>query len=185
MATTPPVAIIMGSQSDWATLKRAADTLETLDLAFATNVTKATLATTMSYLTEDADADGRADVCVEPLAATATPSPTETPVPSPTATPTRAGITAPDTGHGAGEDGSWGPALIAAILALGMATVALAARFDALVAVVIGTTIGMLLANAPVAVFGDALAQRLPVRAVHLIAALTFAALRLAALLFG
>ena len=66
-----------------------------------------------------------------------------------------------------------------------IATVALAARFDALVAVVIGTTIGMLLANAPVAVFGDALAQRLPVRAVHVIAALAFAALGLAALLFG
>ena len=47
-----------------------------------------------------------------------------------------------------------------------IATVALAARFDSLVAVVIGTTVGMLLANAPVAYFGEALAKRLPVRTV-------------------
>ena len=58
-----------------------------------------------------------------------------------------------------------------------VATVALAARFDALVAVVIGTTLGMLLANAPVAFFGEALARRLPVRIVHRITALIFAAL--------
>ena len=64
-----------------------------------------------------------------------------------------------------------------------IATVALAARFEALAAVVVGTTIGMLLANAPVAFFGDALAQRLPVRTVHVIAALVFAALGLAALI--
>lgn len=30
MTDKPPVAIIMGSQSDWATMKHAADTLETL-----------------------------------------------------------------------------------------------------------------------------------------------------------
>src|SRR5512137_2280414 len=50
-----------------------------------------------------------------------------------------------------------------------IATVALAARFDALAAVVMGTTVGMLLANAPVAFFGEALANRLPVRAVHVV----------------
>lgn len=32
-ATTPPVAIIMGSQSDWATMKHAADTLDRLGIA--------------------------------------------------------------------------------------------------------------------------------------------------------
>ena len=53
-----------------------------------------------------------------------------------------------------------------------VATVALAARFPSLVAVVVGTTLGMLLANAPVAFFGDALAKRVPVRVVHVIAAL-------------
>ena len=66
-----------------------------------------------------------------------------------------------------------------------IATVALAARFDALAAVVMGTTIGMLLANAPVAFFGDALAKRLPVRLVHVIAALVFAALGVGVLVFG
>jgi Ca2+/H+ antiporter, TMEM165/GDT1 family len=65
-----------------------------------------------------------------------------------------------------------------------VATVALAARFPSLVAVVTGTTIGMLLANAPVAFFGDGLAKRLPVRAVHLAAAAVFAALGVAALAF-
>lgn len=52
-------------------------------------------------------------------------------------------------------------------------------------AVVMGATIGMLLANAPVAFFGDALAKRMPVRAVHLVAALVFAALGIGVLAFG
>jgi 5-(carboxyamino)imidazole ribonucleotide mutase len=33
MATTPPVAIVMGSQSDWTTMKRAAETLHILGIA--------------------------------------------------------------------------------------------------------------------------------------------------------
>ncbi len=56
---------------------------------------------------------------------------------------------------------------------------------SSLVAVVMGTTIGMLLANAPVACFGEALARRLPVRAVHVVAALVFAALGIGVLVFG
>ncbi|HEX4944193.1 MAG TPA: TMEM165/GDT1 family protein [Usitatibacteraceae bacterium] len=66
-----------------------------------------------------------------------------------------------------------------------IATVALAARFPSLVAVVMGTTIGMILANAPVAFFGEALARRLPVRTVHVIAALVFAALGVGVLVLG
>jgi putative Ca2+/H+ antiporter (TMEM165/GDT1 family) len=66
-----------------------------------------------------------------------------------------------------------------------IATVALAARFDSLMAVVMGTTIGMLVANAPVSFFGEALAKRLPVRTVHVVAALVFAVLGLGVLLFG
>lgn len=66
-----------------------------------------------------------------------------------------------------------------------IATVALAARFDSLLAVVMGTTIGMILANAPVAFFGEALARRLPVRIVHRIAAAIFAALGVGVLAFG
>ena len=66
-----------------------------------------------------------------------------------------------------------------------IATVALAARFDSLFAVVMGTTIGMIVANAPVAFFGEALAMRLPVRLVHVVAALVFAALGVGVLTFG
>ena len=66
-----------------------------------------------------------------------------------------------------------------------IATVALAARFDSLVAVVMGTTAGMILANAPVAFFGDALAKRLPVRMVHIVAALVFAALGIGVMVLG
>jgi putative Ca2+/H+ antiporter (TMEM165/GDT1 family) len=65
-----------------------------------------------------------------------------------------------------------------------IATVALAARFESLGAVVMGTTFGMMLANAPVAFFGDALAKRVPVRVVHVIAALVFALLGVGVLIF-
>ena len=65
-----------------------------------------------------------------------------------------------------------------------IATVALAARFDALAMVVMGTTLGMLIANVPAVLLGDRLAGKLPVRLVHGIAAAIFAALGLFAL-FG
>jgi putative Ca2+/H+ antiporter (TMEM165/GDT1 family) len=64
-----------------------------------------------------------------------------------------------------------------------VATVMLAARYDAWLAVVAGTTLGMLLANAPVVWFGERLMRRLPVRAVHIASALLFLGLGLAALL--
>ena len=63
-----------------------------------------------------------------------------------------------------------------------IATVMLAAREGHLVAVVIGTTLGLMLANAPVVVIGERLAHRLPLRPIRWIAAATFAALGLAAL---
>ena len=62
-----------------------------------------------------------------------------------------------------------------------LATVALAARFHSLTIVTMGTTLGMLLANAPVVLFGDAIAKRLPLNIVHAVAALLFLALGLAA----
>ena len=37
----PLVAIIMGSQSDWATMKHAADTLETLDIPYESRIVSA------------------------------------------------------------------------------------------------------------------------------------------------
>jgi putative Ca2+/H+ antiporter (TMEM165/GDT1 family) len=63
-----------------------------------------------------------------------------------------------------------------------IATVALAARYDALAAVVAGTTLGMMLANVPVVLLGDRATKRLPVQWVHRIAALIFAALGVAIL---
>jgi putative Ca2+/H+ antiporter (TMEM165/GDT1 family) len=49
-----------------------------------------------------------------------------------------------------------------------IATVALAAQFHALVAVVLGTTLGMLLANVPVVYLGDALIKRVSLKAVRI-----------------
>jgi putative Ca2+/H+ antiporter (TMEM165/GDT1 family) len=51
-----------------------------------------------------------------------------------------------------------------------IATVALAAAYSNLLAVVAGTTTGMLLANAPVVFLGKAFAQRLPLKALHYVA---------------
>ncbi|PZU20552.1 MAG: 5-(carboxyamino)imidazole ribonucleotide mutase [Shinella sp.] len=39
--TSPPVAIIMGSQSDWETMKNAADTLEALDVDYEARIISA------------------------------------------------------------------------------------------------------------------------------------------------
>ena len=64
-----------------------------------------------------------------------------------------------------------------------IATVALGAQYTPLVAVVAGTTLGMMLANAPVVFFGDALTRRVPIKAVHVLAALIFAVLGVLALL--
>jgi len=58
-----------------------------------------------------------------------------------------------------------------------IATAMLAAKFDSLVAVVAGTTLGMLLVDAPTAFLGDAAAKRIPFRAVRIAAATLFAGL--------
>lgn len=55
-----------------------------------------------------------------------------------------------------------------------IATVALAARFDSIVWVMMGTTLGMMLANAPAVFIGDKLANRLPISLIHKIGALIF-----------
>lgn len=41
MTVNPPVAIIMGSQSDWATMKHAAETLTALDVPFEARIVSA------------------------------------------------------------------------------------------------------------------------------------------------
>src|SRR5205807_10248179 len=50
------------------------------------------------------------------------------------------------------------------------ATVALAAAYSNLIAVVAGTTAGMVLANAPVVFLGKAFSDRLPLKAIHYVA---------------
>lgn len=64
-----------------------------------------------------------------------------------------------------------------------VATVALAAQYEAFVAVVAGTTLGMMIANVPAVIVGDRIAHRLPVQLIHAIAATLFAALGVGALL--
>lgn len=54
------------------------------------------------------------------------------------------------------------------------ATIALATRFDALTDVVLGTTVGILLADAPAVLMGQALAQRIPMQAMRRSAATLF-----------
>ncbi|MFO1455879.1 MAG: TMEM165/GDT1 family protein [Steroidobacteraceae bacterium] len=64
-----------------------------------------------------------------------------------------------------------------------IATVALAAKYNSLVAVVAGTTCGMMLANVPAVLLGEVAARKLPMKLVHGIAAAIFLALGVAVLL--
>ncbi len=84
--------------------------------------------------------------------------------------------------------GVFGTTLVAFFLAeMGdktqVATVALAAQYQSLVYVVTGTTLGMMIANVPAVIMGDRIADRMPVRLVHRIAAGIFAVLGVATLL--
>ncbi|MCX8098032.1 MAG: TMEM165/GDT1 family protein [Casimicrobiaceae bacterium] len=62
-----------------------------------------------------------------------------------------------------------------------VATVALAAHYAEAVAVILGTTVGMLIANVPAVIVGQKLAQRIPLRFVRMVAAGIFAGLGVAA----
>jgi len=64
-----------------------------------------------------------------------------------------------------------------------VATVALAAQYHAFIAVVAGTTLGMMIANVPAVLAGDKIAHKMPVRLVHALAAAIFAILGVATLL--
>jgi Ca2+/H+ antiporter, TMEM165/GDT1 family len=84
--------------------------------------------------------------------------------------------------------GVFGTTLVAFFLAeMGdktqIATVMLAAKYNAYFWVVAGTTLGMLLANAPVVWLGERMMRVLPVRAVHVTSAVIFAAMGAFALL--
>jgi len=63
-----------------------------------------------------------------------------------------------------------------------LATIALAARYDALVAVVLGTTLGMMIANVPAVWVGEALTQRVSMTAMRWVAAALFILLGVLAL---
>ena len=63
-----------------------------------------------------------------------------------------------------------------------IATVVLAAQFNNLVAVIAGTTLGMLIADVPVVLVGRAVATRIPMRTVRVVAAGLFALLAIVAL---
>ena len=84
--------------------------------------------------------------------------------------------------------GVFGATLIAFFLAeMGdktqVATVMLAARYEAWWAVVAGTTLGMMLANVPVVWFGERITRRIPIRAVHMVGAAVFLVLGVVAIL--
>jgi putative Ca2+/H+ antiporter (TMEM165/GDT1 family) len=63
-----------------------------------------------------------------------------------------------------------------------LATIALAAHYDALVAVVLGTTLGMMIANVPAVWLGEALTRRVSMQAMRWVAAVLFVLLGLLAL---
>jgi len=64
-----------------------------------------------------------------------------------------------------------------------LATVALAAHYDSLVAVVLGTTLGMMIANVPAVWIGEALTHRVNMKVIRWVAAGLFALLGVLALL--
>ena len=66
-----------------------------------------------------------------------------------------------------------------------IATTLLAARFDALLPVVAGTTAGMMLADVPVIFLGAALAAKLPLKPIRYTAAAVFIVIGITTLLIG
>ena len=60
-----------------------------------------------------------------------------------------------------------------------VATIALGAQFQSVLLVTLGTTLGMMLANVPAVYFGNAIVERVSLKAVRIIAALLFLAIGL------
>ena len=88
---------------------------------------------------------------------------------------------------GAPRWGVFGTTLVAFFLAeMGdktqIATVMLAAQYNAYLWVVAGTTLGMMLANAPVVWLGDRITRLVPIRVVHGVSAVIFLVLGLVAI---
>jgi putative Ca2+/H+ antiporter (TMEM165/GDT1 family) len=94
----------------------------------------------------------------------------------------------PAGGERRGRFGAYGTTVITFFLVeMGdktqVATLALAAKYQALVPVVAGTTLGMLIADVPAVLLGRAVAERIPVTLMHRIGAAVFLALAVIALL--
>ena len=90
-------------------------------------------------------------------------------------------------GAGSGRLGVFGVTVVAFFLAeMGdktqIATVMLAARYDALLAVTAGTTLGMMMTNVPSVLLGDNAVKFVPIEWVHRIAAAVFAVFGVAVL---
>ncbi|OZG71180.1 hypothetical protein BTA51_22685 [Hahella sp. CCB-MM4] len=66
-----------------------------------------------------------------------------------------------------------------------VATVILAAQYQSLILVTLGTTLGMMLANVPVVLAGNWIMQRLPMNVMRWTACLVFALLGIASILFA
>jgi putative Ca2+/H+ antiporter (TMEM165/GDT1 family) len=65
-----------------------------------------------------------------------------------------------------------------------IATIAMAAHYSSALMVVIGTTLGMLIADVPAVFVGDRFAAKIPMKLVHSIAAAIFAVLGIATLIY-
>ena len=66
-----------------------------------------------------------------------------------------------------------------------IATIALGAKYSDVFSVTVGTTLGMMLANAPAVWIGQKFTKRMPIKWVHAVAAATFIAIGIATLIWG
>jgi putative Ca2+/H+ antiporter (TMEM165/GDT1 family) len=66
-----------------------------------------------------------------------------------------------------------------------IATIALGAKYSDVLSVTVGTTLGMMLANAPAVWIGQKFTKRMPIKWVHAVAAVTFISIGIATLIWA
>ncbi len=66
-----------------------------------------------------------------------------------------------------------------------IATIALGAKYSDVLSVTVGTTLGMMLANAPAVWIGQKFTKRMPIKWVHALAAITFISIGIATLIWA
>ncbi len=66
-----------------------------------------------------------------------------------------------------------------------IATIALGAKYPDVLSVTVGTTLGMMLANAPAVWIGQKFTKRMPIKWVHAVAAITFISIGIATLIWA